>query len=205
MRPIGVALVFALGLAAFPGGAVSGGLDEKTLPYLTGLGRLEVAKDYAAAGPNQAVYTLAISGAGSWDSLDDPRVGSEERARNVLQRCEHRAHKRCLLVFENGKRSGELTLRPSGLTYAARFELATVPFIPRDVLAQIGPRYMAAKPHRAMAISAMGMVGVAAGAGSGDEAGARALEMCQKSTGAKHCFVYSVDDTVLFNQTTKIY
>ncbi len=194
-----------IALAAFPGSALSGALDEQTLPYLSRQARLNVARDFGLAGDNHAVYTLAIAPQGNWDSIADPRISKDERARNVLQRCEHRARSRCLLVVANGKRTGELTPRPSGLTYSSRFDLATIPFVPKDVLEQIGPRFAAAKPHRAMAIDVFGLVGVAAGAGSPEEASARALESCQKNSGGKLCFPYALDDKVIFDRSTKIY
>lgn len=210
MRPLQASLaapalaVFALALSAAPPAAAAT-LDTRTLPYLSGLSRQEIAHDFVSAAAAQGVYTLAVSPAGSWDSVYDDRISVEERARNALQRCEHRARLRCLLVVQNGAPTGEKTPRSSGLVYAQSFDAATVPFVPREVITRIAPRFAAGKPHRAMAVNANGWIGIAVGRASPEEAGKVALDKCQGGAGGKMCFLYAVDDAIVFTKDTKIY
>lgn len=205
MKLISFVLV-AVMAAGFASAATAGDpLNIRTLPLLSGQSRQDVAHDFADAGADQSAYTLAVSSTGSWDSIYDARIDPEDRARNVLQRCEHRAHSRCLLVIHNGKATGDRTFRDSGLAYVATFDLTTVPFVPREVMARIGPRFAAAKQHRAMAINANGLVGVAAGRASADEAGRLAVQKCQEGSKGRTCFLYAVDNQVVFTKDTKIY
>ena len=199
------AIVAIVVCSASSGPAAGAALNERAIPYLSGQARLEVAHDFVQAGPNQGAYTLAVSPAGSWDSIADPRVLPAERARNVLQRCEHRARIRCLLVYQNGQATGETVPRPSSMVYPGKFDPAAVPFLPDDVLAIVAPRFAAGQPHRAMAISAFGVAGIAVGRSGEEEASKLALDKCQGASNGKRCFLYAVDDKVLFNRDVKIY
>ena len=146
-RWAGLLLLCLMVLSGTPAGAA---MDQRTIPYLSGQSRLEVARDYALAAANQSAYTLAVSSGGSWDSMSDPRESPAERARDVLQRCEHRAKMRCLLVYENGQATGEKVPRPSVISYPDTFDPAVVPFLPTEVLAVVGPRFANGQPHRAL-------------------------------------------------------
>ena len=197
---------FALLLVSLSSGALADGIDTKSLPFLYTKGRMEVVHDHEMAGPaNQPFYTLAVSPIGSWDSLYDSRFSEEERVRNALQRCEHRAQRKCVLVYFDGKPTGEKAPRSSGLTYAQTVSIDTIPFVPKDVLERVMPRLLAGKPHRAMAISSQGIVGLDAGAADAATASRLALENCNRIATVSACFLYAVDDKVVFTRQTKIY
>jgi len=192
-------------LATLSGMAAAAAMNEQAIPYLSRQSRVEVLHDYTAAAGNQKVYTLAVSPAGSWDSMADPRESQADRARNVLQRCEHRARVRCLLVYENGQATGEKAPRPGAITYPEKFDPAALPFLPADVQTAVGARFAEGKPHRALAISAFGVAGLVVAGPSEEEAAKLALDKCRSASGGKPCFLYAVGDKVVFNRDVKIY
>ena len=199
-------LGLALLLVSLSGGALADEIDTKALPFLDMKGRQEVGHDYQMAGPaNQPFYTLVISPIGSWDSLYDSRFSEEERARNTLQRCEHRSQRKCVLVYRDGKPTGEKTPQSSGLTYAQTLDADSIPFVPKDVLERAVPRLLAGKPHRAMAISSQGIIGEDAGSADAATASRLALDNCNRIATISACFLYAVDDKVVFTRQTKIY
>ena len=179
-------------------------LDIKMVPFLSAIQRNLLFKDYADAGMKKGQYTLAVSPQGTWQSFFSDTISAEDRARNVLERCEHITKARCLMAYENGRMTNERTPRPAVMRYPTEFDPMQIPFISSKLRQQIKRAYLGLNPDKAIAFDSIGDYGVSYG--QSDEATARklTLENCESKSGGKTCFVYSINETVIFNKNTKI-
>ncbi|MFD0389304.1 hypothetical protein ACFQ4K_18365 [Tistrella bauzanensis] len=120
----------------------------------------------------------------------------------MLQRCEHREQAPCILAVVDGRATGETSPRASGLTYPDAFELAAVPFIREGVRSAIDDKFMRRPDHRALAINRHGTWGSSYNRSSADDAAKGAIENCAKN--GRDCFLYAIDDKVVFTRETVI-
>ncbi len=180
-------------------------LDIKMLPFLSSLQRNLVAKDYEAAGVNKEKYTLAISPIGAWQSFFSDAIPAEERSTNVLERCEHITKTKCYLVYDNGKMTNERIPRPSLMRYPTEFDPAQVPFINNKLRQQINRAYSGLVPDKALSLNSIGGYGVSYGQDNTDIASKLSLENCEAKAGGHKCFLYSINEKVIFNKDTKIF
>ncbi|NKC29861.1 DUF4189 domain-containing protein [Falsiroseomonas selenitidurans] len=164
-----------------------------------------IQADYDAS-PRTA-YTLVVGSAGrGWASHSGRGSWSaSERTRVALQRCEHYAQGPCILVMANGRLTGRTAPEPRALTYPTRFDATAVPFLNDAQKAELGARYPTARQHRAIAIWRLGGFAWVVGRPSAAEAQRDALQNCQRfGDGNRPCFLYSVDDQVVFTPQTDI-
>ena len=145
-------------------------LDIKVVPYLSQLQRNLLAKDFEAAGNNKDKYTLAVSPSGVWQSFYSDSMLADERKRNVLERCEHITKMRCLVVYLNGKMTGDRAPHSSVMTYPNTFDPIQIPFVSNKLRRLIRNKYHELLPNKAIAFNSTGGFGVAYGRSSPDAA-----------------------------------
>jgi len=179
-------------------------LDIKMVPFLSPLQRNLLTKDYDAAGIKKAQYTLAVSPQGAWQSFYWDTIPAEDRARNVLERCEQITKNRCFMVYENGKMTNERTPRPTVMRYPTEFDPIQIPFITSKLRQQIKKAYPGLNPYKALALDSLG--GYGASYGENDEATASklAVDNCESKSRGNKCFLYIINEKIVFNKNTKI-
>jgi hypothetical protein len=165
---------------------------------------LKKAYDFALVGNRLSAFTAAIGPKNSWATTSDTFLSRDDRVRNVLQRCQHYEKTPCALVAIDGMTSGNTKEQPSTISYPARFNFSAIPFVAGSQLAEIQRSYRTLGSNKALAINAYGYYGMAGDAKSTEEAIQQASEKCSAATKEK-CFIYSINEDVLFNAKTPIY
>ena len=167
--------------------------------------RKEVQKafNFAQANGRTKDFTAAIGPKKSWATSSDGYLGKEDRVKNVLQRCQHYEREPCALVAIDGFASGYTKAQPSTIAYPKKFSARTVPFIPDGQRSVLEQSYRSLSSNKAIAINSYGYYGMIGGEKTKDEAVSKAIQKCKSST-KENCFIYSVNDDVLFDAKTAI-
>ncbi len=167
--------------------------------------RVAIQADYDTS--SRTAYTLAVGTTGQgWGSHSGRGTWSlREQTRVAQQRCEHLSQGPCILVMVAGRLTGSVTPEPRALTYLSHFNAATVPFLNDASRADLALRYPTAQQHRALALTRTGDYHWVSQQTTEAAAQRDALLRCQQGGGGNRpCFVYSVNDQVVFTSQTDI-
>jgi hypothetical protein len=179
-------------------------LVAAAIPQIPERLRPAIQTDYDASP--RVAYTLAVGAAGQgWSSHSGRGTWSQaERVRVAQQRCEHFAQGPCILVMVDGRLTGRTTAEPRALNYVQSFDASAVPFLNDAARADL-VRYGSANRDRALVITRNGDYQWRIGHASEAEAQRDALQRCQQGgDGNRPCFVYAVNDRVVFTPQTDI-
>ena len=199
-----VLFVFLIAYPTYAELAHADALDIRRVPFLSPLQRNLLHKDYEDSGAKKDKYTLAVSPHGAWQSFYADAISAEDRSKNVLERCEHITRGRCFLVYENGLMTNERTPRPAEMKYTTEFDPMQIPFISTKLREQIKRAYPGLNPDKAIAFDSIGGYGVSYGQEDEATASKLALENCESKSGGKKCFLYIINEKVVFNKDTNI-
>lgn len=161
------------------------------------------AYDWAVSNGRVKFFTVAVGPRKSWATLADGNMTRPDRILNVLQRCEHYEKTPCALIAADGLVSSNTRIQPSTISYDKKFSVPNIPFIPETQRKVIQSSYPTMTGNRAIAINSYGYYGMAGNAASTEEAAAKATQQCENSSQEK-CFIYSINDDVLFTHKTSI-
>jgi len=182
--------------------AAEANFNAEKIPFVSEKKRGELLDSYTK-NTQKTTFTLAVSTDGkktSW--FAGSSITSEERELLALQNCEHTSGAPCVLVVKDGVMTGDTVPGKSVMKYPTEFAVSDVPFIGekgRDWVAG----YLRAPKHKAIAMRGNGAMAVATEKASEEEAQNEALSRCLERV-KKTCFVYAVDNRVLFNKSSDI-
>ncbi|MGB0507028.1 MAG: hypothetical protein ACPGGK_12610 [Pikeienuella sp.] len=177
-------------------------LDVSDVPHVSDRTRGKIEKDYDRSR-SQDTYTLAISRSGYWGSTASGRGEAGDLVRGALQKCEHAAQERCGLAAMNGE-NVEFREYPPQIRYVRELDINSIPFIWSKGRDRLSDDYIGQSGHKALVLSRNGGYGFAYDEASADAAVEKAMGYCTKN-GKRACFVYEVNDKVVFNRETNIF
>lgn len=182
---------------------ITGPFDATQLPAISDADRdkiVALANDY----DKRPSMIVAVSEDGTAETFWGMNWDVASRVRNTMQRCEHISKKTCGLAVVDGNMV-EFKFLPRTLTYHTRFNPKEVPFINiRQTSALFS--YVNAQRNKALAINWNGAYGYWHGDYNSQRARKNALTECRKiSRRWGHCFLYAVNDKVVFTAETDIY
>ena len=183
-----------------------GKFDASQIPLVSDKTRKAIVKDYGVYGKHQKYYTLAISESGStFGATAWEKYSSEDHIRLVLQKCEHSAQEPCGIVAHKNKLV-KFQLSPRQLIYTEKFDVDLVPFITDKSRDWLRKNYKSSNRNVALAITRNGNMFVSRVGNwkPEEEAAKKALDGCNKGRKRKSCFVYSINQRVLFNSDTDL-
>lgn len=181
-----------------------GALDPAKLPWITPAQQTDAASliaDYGAGRLAHFVIVASPRGAYITRSSFPASTGVAEIARQALESCEYVEESSCYMLSVDGLSSE----RPSGgwaaqpamlLGNGGRFDHTRVPFAPDADRANLRAYGRAAKP-KVMMLSNSGYWAYRSGA-TVAEALAETTTACEGEPKARTCFLYAVDDFVVF-------
>lgn len=176
-----------------------------TVSQVDGGRQREILKAYewALSNGRSKFFTVAVGPKKSWATLADNYMTQSDRVLNVLQRCEHYEGTPCALFAVDGVATSNTKIQPSTIAYPKKFTARAVPFVTQKQRSLIESSYNAATGNRALVINSYGYYGISANGSSPETAIAEATQQCQNGS-QERCFVYSVNDNVLFTSQTSI-
>jgi len=162
--------------------------------YLSGVGNTDF---HLAVSQDGATWSAA------WHEKSDKLTPADVR-RMVLQRCQFVARMNCFIAAIDGILQAPMTppfpLEEQAFQFGGAIDPVVIPFLGAVDRDDIAAHYPQAKEHKALAISRVGTFGYALEAASGEAAEQEALESC----GRDECFIYAVDNLVMFSPDTNI-
>jgi hypothetical protein len=179
--------------------------DASKIPFKTKETKAEILKDFEQAQERGRNFILAVGRDGAWSSkwLRSDWESHEESARMVREKCEHLSDGACNVVYQNGE---WIDFESSSriLEYVTTFDASKIPFVQDDTREKLASKYSPKSKNKALAISRHGRYWYVYSKESPEEAADAALHKCR---GEKNfpCFVYAINDDVVFDSNTVIY
>ncbi len=165
-----------------------------------------LAQDYEDAGSKcQTDYTVAVAEDGSYGSVCSSKATDDDLARTAIQKCEHWSKGKLCGVVVMRNKAVPYTLSPILMTYPTTFDPQQVPFLWAADRDKLVSKYIPKGTHKALAITRNGTYGWVADKTSPEDAETGALENCEKYDKRGRCFLYSVNEEVVFNKDSNIY
>ncbi len=196
--------VIAMLLILGSGGAWAASIDDLT--DIDSDLKAKLVKDYADSSQGcQANYTAAVSKDGSWGSTCSSKASDDDLARTAIQKCEHWSQGRPCGIVILRDTVVPYVLSPILMTYPTRFDAEKVPFLWASEREKLSGKFVPREGHKALAITRNGTYGWVVEKSTTKEAEQEALKDCENRDKKGRCFIYSIDDTVLFTSTTNIY
>jgi hypothetical protein len=179
--------------------------DVSKIPFKSKETKAKILKDFEQAQERGRNFILAIGRDGAWSSkwLRSDWESHEESARMVREKCEHLSDGACNVVYQNGEWI-DFENSSRTLEYVTIFDASKIPFVQNDTRAKLASKYSPESKNKALAISRHGRYWYVYSMESPQEAADSALKKC---SGGKNrpCFVYAINDEVVFDSGTDIY
>lgn len=199
-----------LALSGLPAIAQDGASFAAGVPFVSGSARDRIAELY---GEREGQWALAVSDTGRWSFPWTTRGTAADARRSALERCQHTARKPCYLYATNAGVHFQTGAQPEpvDLQYGGAFDPARVPFVRQEHrdsgMQGRNDRPFAQRPsHRAIAMTRTGAWYSVDNQPSAESAAQAALARCEeREEGRRPCFLYVVNDEVVFSPDAQLF
>ncbi len=180
-------------------------LDVNSIPYLSIGTKSKIESEFNNLSEwCKSTYAVAITRNGTWSSYCSRSLSTDEITRVVLEMCEQESGVRCGLVITSGKMVN-FEEADQQISYPTEFESSSIPFVSDESRIKLR-RYANAQGSKALAISRGGAYGYFERGSSIERAIRSALKFCEDADrNRRRCFVYAVDNAVVFDMFTDVY
>ena len=181
--------------------------DVSKIPFKSQEIKAKILQEFKQAQElgRERTFILAVGREGGW-AVMWPRsdwASPEEWSRMVREKCEHFTEAACNVVYRNSDWV-DFEENKRVLEYVTTFDASKIPFVLNSDRAKLESKYSSRSKNKALAISRHGRYWYVYSKKSPEDAADVALDKCR---GEKNfpCFVYAINDEVVFDSNTVIY